>query len=54
MLSVSNDLFAPTEVAKPLHFNSGIRSAEGGANAQDEERFFLRLLDPLVGQMYYN
>jgi len=28
----SNDLFAPTEVAKPLLFNSGIRTAEGGAN----------------------
>jgi hypothetical protein len=25
----SNDLFAPTEAAKPLLFNSGIRTAEG-------------------------
>jgi hypothetical protein len=32
MLSVSNDLFAPTEAAQTLRFNSGIRSAEGGAN----------------------
>jgi hypothetical protein len=37
MLSVSNDLFAPTEAAQTLRFNSGIRSAEGGANASFTE-----------------
>jgi hypothetical protein len=33
----SNDLFTPTEAAQPLLFNSGIRTAEGGANVQNNQ-----------------
>jgi len=52
MLSDSNDLFAPTEAAKPLLFNSGIRTAEGGANNRINKLIFCKINQKLTISSY--